>query len=426
MKLLIILRGVPGCGKSTWAKNNFEGYIICPDDIRLMYCAPEMKVDGTFGISQKADKCVWEFVFKVLEQRMKLGCLTVIDATHTKESAINAYKKLCEKYNYTCYVKDFSEVPLETCKNRNKHRMGCFKFVPEEVIERMYENLTSSKIPSWCKSFKEIEDDVTLVSDMKQVKADNYDEVFFIGDIHGCYNPLEKFFKEHPFKETNLYVFVGDYIDRGTQNKEVLEFLIKHSYSHKNCIFLRGNHEKWLDLYSKGFIEEIKSKQFLDHTMKEIKDISKVAIKDFTDKLVDWTCIEFNHSYYYVTHGGIPEFHLYLSSKQVINGVGGYEESEKVDAHWSKGGMYSIHGHRNIYNVPVHNTEYTYNLCSDVEKGGYLRILGLSRYGIQTLIYKNDLPVLQNITDTLYESLKPSVSKPCDEYFSKLSKQEKE
>lgn len=64
MKLLIILRGAPGCGKSTWAKNNFEGYIICPDNIRLMYCAPEMKADGTFGISQKADKYVWEFVLK--------------------------------------------------------------------------------------------------------------------------------------------------------------------------------------------------------------------------------------------------------------------------------------------------------------------------------------------------------------------------
>lgn len=394
MNTLILTRGVPGCGKSTWVDNmSYKAYTICPDDIRLMYCAPEMKADGSMGISQKADKYVWEFVFKVLEQRMKLGCLTVIDATHTKESAINAYKKLCEKYNYTCYVKDFSDVTLETCIERNKNRRLEYKGVPEDVIKRMYENLLKSKIPSWCKNFKEIENDVTLVSNIKEIDANDYKEVFFIGDIHGCYNPLIKFFMQYPFTNlSNLYVFIGDYLDRGIQNKEVLKFLIDLS-QRKNCIFLRGNHEKWLDLYSKGFISDISSKQFLDHTMKEIRDIPKSEIKNFIDKLVDWACIKFKNNYYYVTHGGIPDLHPYLSSKQVINGVGGYEESEEVDTHWSnyyKGGIYSIHGHRNLFNVPMHNTKYTYNLCGDVEKGGCLKILSISYGTVSTHLYPNN------------------------------------
>lgn len=395
MNTLILTRGVPGCGKSTWVDNMYyKAYALCPDDIRLMYCAPEMKADGSMCISQKADKYVWEFVFKVLEQRMKFGCLTVIDATHTKESAINAYKKLCEKYNYTCYVKDFSDVPLETCLKRNANRVHHYKIVPEEVIERMYNNLANSKIPSWCKNYKEIEDDITLVSNIKEIDANDYREVFFIGDIHGCYNPLMKFSMQYPFTNpSNLYVFIGDYLDRGIQNKEVLKFLIDLS-QRKNCIFLRGNHEKWLDFYSKGFINDISSKQFLDYTMKEIRDIPKSEIKNFIDKLVDWACIKFKNNYYYVTHGGIPDFHSYLSSKQVISGVGGYEESEKVDARWSnyyKGGIYSIHGHRNLDNVPMHNTEFTYNLCDKVEKGGYLRVLHLVGNEIKELMYKNDV-----------------------------------
>ena len=420
MNTLILTRGVPGCGKSTWTKNNFEGYIICPDDIRLMYCAPEMKVDSTFGISQKADKYVWEFVFKVLEQRMKLGCLTVIDATHTKESAINAYKKLCEKYNYICYVKDFSEVPLDVCLERNANREPAYKEVPEEVIKRMHQNLMNSKIPSWCKRY--IGKDY-LYSNI-YLDTDKYKEAFIFGDIHGCYNPLEKFFNEHPYSKDNLYVFVGDYLDRGIQNKEVLEFLIKHT-DDENMVLLEGNHERCLDFYSKDFISDIKSKQFLEYTMKEISGISKEDIKKFISKLKPMCRFYFNKHFFVVTHGGLPtDMKDDAYSKQLISGVGEYKDSQLVDENWSKNisFYYSIHGHRNVDNVPMHNTDLTYNLCDKVEKGGYLRVLHLVGDNIKELTYKNDLPALQNITDTLYESLKPSVSKSCDEYFSKLSK----
>ena len=389
MKLLIVLRGVPGCGKSTWAKNNFEGYIICPDDIRLMYCAPEMKVDGTFGISQKTDKYVWEFVFKVLEQRMKLGCLTVIDATHTKESAINAYKKLCEKYNYTCYVKDFSDVPLDICLERNANREPVYKKVPEEVIKRMHQNLINSKIPSWCKRY--IGEDY-LYSNI-HLDADKYKEAFIFGDIHGCYNPLEKFFNEHPYSKDDLYVFVGDYLDRGIQNKEVLEFLIRHT-DDENMVFLEGNHERWLDFYSKDFINDIKSKQFLEYTMKEISGISKEDIKKFISKLKPMCRFYFNKHFFVVTHGGLPaDMKDDVYSKQLISGIGEYKDSQLVDENWSKNISFyhSIHGHRNVDNIPMHNTDLTYNLCDKVEKGGYLRVLHLVGDNIKELMYKNDI-----------------------------------
>ena len=49
--------------------------------------------------------------------------------------------------------------------------------------------------------------------------------------------------------ENYNYIFCGDYLDRGLQNKEVLEFLISLK-DKKNCVFLEGNHEKWLRIYS--------------------------------------------------------------------------------------------------------------------------------------------------------------------------------
>ncbi|MBC8526784.1 MAG: serine/threonine protein phosphatase [Candidatus Cloacimonetes bacterium] len=44
---------------------------------------------------------------------------------------------------------------------------------------------------------------------------------------------------------TDKFVFLGDYIDRGLQSKEVIDFLIKFSNKF-NSIFLRGNHEDML------------------------------------------------------------------------------------------------------------------------------------------------------------------------------------
>src|SRR5699024_4744817 len=49
-----------------------------------------------------------------------------------------------------------------------------------------------------------------------------------------------------------LFVFIGDYIDRGPASKEVVDLLIDFQ-KEANCIFLRGNHEQMmLDALSGG------------------------------------------------------------------------------------------------------------------------------------------------------------------------------
>ena len=69
---------------------------------------------------------------------------------------------------------------------------------------------------------------------------------FVIGDIHGeikklilLINVLKKF-------RIDELIFIGDYIDKGQNSREVLTFLGKLSYKYK-CTFLIGNHEfYWL------------------------------------------------------------------------------------------------------------------------------------------------------------------------------------
>jgi serine/threonine protein phosphatase 1 len=65
-----------------------------------------------------------------------------------------------------------------------------------------------------------------------------------IGDIHGCIKTLVYILsKVIKFNANDSIYFLGDYIDRGTDSKAVLDFLINLQSSDSNATFLRGNHE---------------------------------------------------------------------------------------------------------------------------------------------------------------------------------------
>ena len=78
-------------------------------------------------------------------------------------------------------------------------------------------------------------------------------KIFAIGDIHGCYDQLLALMNKIPinFKRDTL-VFMGDYIDRGPQSVEVVDYLIKLEKRVPGIIFLKGNHEDMLEKYLDG------------------------------------------------------------------------------------------------------------------------------------------------------------------------------
>ena len=123
MRTLVILRGLPGSGKSFFVKeNNLQAYTISSDLIRLQFQSPILSNAGKIIISQSNDKSVWEYLFEVLENKMKKGEYIVIDATHATSSSFKSYKKLVEKYRYRTYCIDFSDIDLDIIKQRNKQR----------------------------------------------------------------------------------------------------------------------------------------------------------------------------------------------------------------------------------------------------------------------------------------------------------------
>ena len=72
-----------------------------------------------------------------------------------------------------------------------------------------------------------------------------------IGDIHGRFDLLERLWKVINFNAFyDTIIFVGDYIDRGLNSKEVVEFILDLVENYPdNIILLKGNHEHMAETY---------------------------------------------------------------------------------------------------------------------------------------------------------------------------------
>lgn len=63
-----------------------------------------------------------------------------------------------------------------------------------------------------------------------------------IGDIHGCHKSLTTLEQYVPFAPDDLIVTLGDYVDRGPDSRQVIDWLIARKAESK-LVSLRGNHE---------------------------------------------------------------------------------------------------------------------------------------------------------------------------------------
>ena len=84
MRTLIITRGAPGAGKSSWIEQNgLLPYTLSPDTLRVMCSSRELQADGRFAVARNTatENQTWKVLFNLLEYRLSRGELTVIDAT---------------------------------------------------------------------------------------------------------------------------------------------------------------------------------------------------------------------------------------------------------------------------------------------------------------------------------------------------------
>ena len=396
MRTLLLLRGIQASGKSTWIKeNNLEPYTLSADNIRLNISNPVLTEDGSYEISQKYNKVTWELLYKYLEMRMQNGDFTIIDATHSDLKLLNKYKDLANTYKYTMYCLEF-DVPLEEALKRNKERDN-YKYVPERVIERTYETIKNNeKLPSALKKIESIDEIINFYT----ADVNQYEKVVIIGDIHSCAEPLKEALKD--FNEETLYIFVGDYFDRGIQPVETFNIMLD-LLEKTNVILIEGNHE---EKSMKKFIydEEKYTKSFEETTLlpllKEYDvDYVRASLKKIYKKLRQCFAFEFRGKKFLCTHGGlplVPKLTL-VSAKEMIHGVGKYETEigEIYSENYKKGlcqGFIQVHGHRG-----VNDGQFSYCLEDRVEFGGELKVLTIDnegkikKTGIKNSVYNKGL-----------------------------------
>lgn len=379
MRTLLLLRGSAGCGKSTWIEQHgLKPYTLCADDFRMMCAAPKLSVDGSMYIDPTNDNQVWSLLFQALETRMKNGEFTVIDATNSKTSEMNRYKVLCEQHKYRIFCVDFTDIPIETVKERNRSRPE-LKQVPDDAIEKMYSRFETQKIPSGITVLKPDELDRIW---MKKIDLSSYKKIHVIGDVHGCFTALNECMEEIGMNENEFYIFCGDYIDRGIENVEVLRFLLQ-IYQRKNVLLLEGNHEKWLWIWSNGGV--CQSKEFEIHTRTQIEDanLDPKDIRRLYRSFGQCAWFDYNGNEWLVTHAGlstIPENLTLISTSQMIKGVGGYNLSNDIAESFVRttpDSCFQIHGHRNTRFDPIRVNDRVFNLEGHVEFGGALRCVTL-------------------------------------------------
>ncbi|WP_334092212.1 RNA ligase [Helicobacter typhlonius] len=436
MRILVLMRGIPASGKSTWIANmGLSEYTLSADSLRLMASSPVLlpksknaiDLESTefaksqtldslalIGINQQNDKQVWKLLFTLLEMRLKQGDFTIIDATHTSIKALRAYETLANAYRYRLIVVDFSHIPLEVALQRNAYRG--YKSVPVDILESMYKTLQDSlTLPSRYLVLKA--DEIAPLQDktcqsmlhFNPINLNTYTQIHHIGDIHGCFETFLNYLiythsspyslqdALHILEQSQFapqicarflnpkayYIFLGDYIDRGVQNAQVVRFLLGIMDLPNVCL-LEGNHERWLYKWGK---EELGANEFSTFTLKNLEQggISSKDTHRLYSKLRQCAYYTFDEKIILCTHGGLPTLPnnlLLVATKQLIYGSGGYEDMQecaKSFALSTASNTYQVFGHRNREKHPMRVYERNFALEGGVEFGGALRIAVLTK-----------------------------------------------
>ena len=134
MSKLIITRGIPSSGKSTWAKQwvleDPEHRVrINQDDIRLML--------GKYWVP-KREPLVQHIQEKTLIEALTQGYDIVIDNTNLNKKVLDFYRALVIDHgNHAIEYKDFFDTRLSVCIERDKNRDVQ---VSEKIIRNFYNN----------------------------------------------------------------------------------------------------------------------------------------------------------------------------------------------------------------------------------------------------------------------------------------------
>ena len=111
------------------------------------------------------------------------------------------------------------------------------------------------------------------------------ERLFAIGDIHGCFDSFRKLVEDEiKISNRDKLVLLGDYIDRGKQSKEVVDYIIELQQRGFAIVPLLGNHEAMLlDAHNN---EGLTSKWIQNGGSETLKSFNITSLKDIEPKYI--------------------------------------------------------------------------------------------------------------------------------------------
>lgn len=374
MRKLYLTVGVPAIGKTHWIKESgLQDYTVSSDEIRHIISNYQsvigQKSSGVeylkgFQIDYQSEHQVWNFLYAAVENRMKHGQTTFVDATHLFKGAFTKYNQLRIKYHYKVYLIDFMHEYMDDLNGLsemlNKRDSERERHVGSNTIEKYINRYLNSHthFPDWAQvtTPENVGIELAFISGYQYTDMSKFDTVKVIGDVHGDCGALQEVFKNH--HRGVAYVFVGDYLDRGSKNPETLKFLSE--LKGNNIFFLRGNHEWKVE----EFLNTGKLHGNFRHTWPQLnkafgeKD-GKQMLATIQKQLLDYVYFEDStRQKYLITHAGIePLVAMYtpvplMNESDFVMGVPGEDEdpyNRDIDEQLAHTGVIQLHGHRNNF-----------------------------------------------------------------------------
>jgi serine/threonine-protein phosphatase with EF-hand domain len=186
-------------------------------------------------------------------------------------------------------------------------------FHTSQTLHTRYALLILNRAIEYMQRLENVNEISVLEDERLRLNAEMSEEVDFrvnvVGDLHGQFVDLYTIFELNGLPaKSNMYLFNGDFVDRGPQQCEVyltlLYALCLYGAEH-NCFFLnRGNHEDYGCSVRFGFKEEIMSKYCLFSKL-----IMKKCVHTFTllplASLITQQGLKDQLNKILVVHGGI-------------------------------------------------------------------------------------------------------------------------
>jgi protein phosphatase len=311
----VVLIGVSGSGKSTFARKHFKPTEILSSD----YCRGLVSDDEN---SQAATKDAFELLHFIARKRLAAGKLTVIDATNVQPESRKPLVGIAREF-HCLPVAIVLDLPERVAHDRNKTRpdRDFGPHVIRQQSQQLHRSLRGLEREGFrhvhvLKSLEEIEAGVIERQPLWNNLKQEHGPFDIIGDVHGCFDELVELLRQLGCKvDESAYtvqpangrklVFVGDLVDRGPKIPQVLK-LTMNAVASGAALCVPGNHDVKLMRKLRGREVQITHglAESLAQLANEPEDFHKL-VAEFIDDLVSHYVLD--DGKLVVAHAGMKE-----------------------------------------------------------------------------------------------------------------------